>query len=73
MENEIFVSRIAVRDEKTRAQSYSETQFMTFHIRVGSAPGPKHDEGYDAFVKLIRENSDIKSEYNVRMSRLPAK
>ena len=71
--DEIFVSRIVVRDEKTRAQSYSEKQFMTFHIRVGSSPGPAHDEGYDSFVKLFRENSDIKSEYNVCMPNPPAK
>jgi len=69
----IFVSRIMVRDEKARAQSYSEKQYMTFHIRADSAPGPKHDEGYDAFVKLFRENSAIKSEYNVCMPNLPAK
>jgi hypothetical protein len=71
--DEIFVSRIVVRDEKPRAQSYSEKQFMTFHIRASSAPGPTHDGGYDAFVKLFRENSDIKSEYNVCMPKLPAK
>ena len=65
--DEIFVSRILVRDEKTHAQTYSDKQFMTFHIRAGSGPGPAHDEGYDAFVKLYRENSDIKSEYNVCM------
>ena len=73
VKDEIFVSRIAVRDEKTRAQAYSEKQFMTFHIRGGSGPGPAHDAGYDAFVKLFRENSDIKSEYNVCMPNPPAK
>ena len=65
--DEIFASRVVVRDEKTHAQMYSDKQFMTFHIRAGNGPGPKHDGGYDAFVKLYREHSDIKSEYNICM------
>jgi hypothetical protein len=54
-----------VRDEKTHAQAYSDKQFLTFHIYSTAGPAPKHDDAYDAFVKLYRENSDIKSEYNV--------
>jgi hypothetical protein len=63
--DEIFATRVILRDEKTREQSYSEKQFMTFHIHGSRQPGPKHDEAYDAFVKLYRANSDIKSEYNI--------
>jgi hypothetical protein len=70
--DEIYASRMIVRDEKTHAQSLSDKQFMTFHIYsgAGAGAGPKHDAAYDAFVKLYRENSDIKSEYTVCM---PAK
>jgi len=71
--DEIFATPVIVRDEKTRAQSYSEKQFMTFHIRGTRQPGPKHDDAYAAFVKLYSENSDIKSEYNVCLPNSPAK
>jgi len=71
---QIFATRVIVRDEKTRAQSYSDKQFLTFHIHASAPgqaqPGPKHDEAYDAFVKLYRDNSDIKSEYNMCMPNL---
>jgi len=65
--DEIFAVPVILRDATTRAQSYSDKQYMTFHVHGGAPgqPGPKHDEGYDAFVKLFRDNSDIKSEYNV--------
>jgi hypothetical protein len=68
--HEIFASRILVRDETTRAQSYSEKEVMTYHIQPASdQPEPKHDEAYDAFVKLYRENSDIKQQYNICMPK----
>jgi hypothetical protein len=63
--DEIYATRIILRDEKTREQTYSTKQLMTFHIHGSRQPGPKHDEAYDAFVKLYRDNSDIKSEYNI--------
>ena len=63
--DEIYATRIVLRDEKTREQTYSTKQLMTFHIHGSRQPGPKHDEAYDAFVKLYRDNSDIKSEYNI--------
>jgi hypothetical protein len=65
--DEIFATRIIVRDDKTRERSYSTKELMTFHIHGSTAAGPAHDEGYDAFVKLYRDNSDIKSEYNICM------
>jgi hypothetical protein len=34
------------------------------HIHGSNEPDPKHDEAYDAFVKLYRDNSDIKSAYS---------
>lgn len=58
--------RIVVRDEATKAQKYSETQVMTYHISPAVyKPGPAHDDAYEAFVKLYRENSEIKQQYNV--------
>jgi hypothetical protein len=71
--DEIFATRVIVRDEKTRARSYSDKFFMTFHIHGSNQPGPKHDEGYDAFVKLYRDNSDIKEEHDICMPSLPVK
>ena len=65
--DEIFATRVVIRDEKTRQQSYSEKELMTFHIHGSRQPGPKHDEAYDAFVKMYRDNSDMKSEYNICM------
>ena len=70
--DELFASPLVVRDEKTRERSYSSTQFMTFHILMGG-PQIKQDEGYEAFVKLYRANSVIKSEYNICMPNPPAK
>jgi hypothetical protein len=65
-DHEIFATRIVVRDEKTKAQSYSDKEVMTYHIMpVSNQPDPQHDAAYDAFVKLFRENSDIKQQYTV--------
>jgi hypothetical protein len=69
--DEIFATRVILRDEKTREQSYSTTELMTFHIHGSRQPGPKHDEAYDAFVKLYRDNSDIKLAYDICMPNGP--
>jgi hypothetical protein len=63
--DEIITIPVIVRDEKTHAQSYSDKQFWSIHIHGSDGPGPKHDEAYDAFVKMYRENSDIKSAYDI--------
>jgi hypothetical protein len=62
---EIFATRVIVRDEATKERRYADNQFMTFHVHASTAPDPKHDESYDAFVKLYRDNSDIKSQYDI--------
>jgi len=65
-DHEIFVARIVVRDETTRAQSYSAKEAMTYHVHPASSrPEPEHDAAYEAFVKLYRDNSDIKQQYNI--------
>ena len=69
----IFATRVILRDEKTRVRSYSDKQFMTFHVHASTQAGPKHDEAYDAFVKLYSQNSDIKSEYNICLPNFPQK
>ena len=63
--DEIITVPVIVRDETTHARSYSDKQFWSIHIHGSNEPEPKHDEAYDAFVKLYRDNSDIKSAYDV--------
>jgi hypothetical protein len=64
-DHQIFAARILVRDEATKAQHYSDSEVMTYHIHPASAqPEPKHDSDYDAFVKMYRDNSEIKQQYN---------
>jgi hypothetical protein len=63
--DEITTVPVIVRDEKTKARSYSDKQFLSIHIHGSDGPGPKHDDAYDAFVKMYRDNSDIKSEYDI--------
>ena len=71
--DEILAMPVINRDATTRAQSYSDKQFMSFHIHGSRQPGPKHDDAYEAFVKLYRDNSDIKSEYNICLPNLSPK
>lgn len=64
--HQIFVARILVRDEATRSQRYSDKEAMTYHVLPKTrGPEVKHDESYDAFVKMYRDNSEIKQQYNV--------
>jgi hypothetical protein len=65
MKDEITTVPVIVRDEKTHARSYSDKQFWSIHIHGSNDPEPKHDEAYDAFVKMYRDNSDIKSAYDI--------
>jgi hypothetical protein len=63
--DEITTVPVIVRDEKTGARSYSTSQFLSIHIHGSNDPGPKHDEAYDAFVKMYRDHSDIKSAFGI--------
>ncbi len=63
--DEIITAPVIVRDAKTQERAYSDKQFWSIHIHGSNGPGPKHDEAYDAFVKMYRDNSDIKSEYDI--------
>jgi hypothetical protein len=63
--DEIITVPMIVRDDKTRARSYSDGQFWSIHIHGSNEPDPKHDEAYDSFVKMYRDNSDIKAAYDI--------
>lgn len=71
-DNVIVASRVMLRDEKTGAMKYSDTEVFTYHVRP---PGPaqtqpKHDAAWDAYVKQYRDTSDIKNEYITCMPKL---
>src|SRR5271157_6264352 len=68
--DEIITVPVIVRDEKTHERGYSDKQFWSIHIQGSNEPGPKHDEAYDAFVKMYRDNSDIKSRSEEHTSEL---
>lgn len=63
--DEVTTVPVIDRDEKTHTRSYSNKQFWSIHIHGSNEPEPKHDEAYDAFVKMYRDNSDIKSAYDI--------
>jgi hypothetical protein len=63
--DEVITTPVIVRDKKTNARSYSDKEFWSIHIHGSNDPEPKHDEAYDAFVRMYRDNSDIKSAYDI--------
>jgi hypothetical protein len=63
--DEITTVPVIDRDDKTQVRSYSDKQFWSIHIHGSNEAGPKHDEAYDAFVKMYRDNSEIKSAYDI--------
>ncbi len=69
--DQISVMRVMVQDSTTKAWSTSETEAITSHIEpAGSANGPAHDAGFDAFVALFKESSTIKTEYITCMVKM---
>jgi hypothetical protein len=64
-DDEIVASRVIVKDEKTGEMKYSDKEVLTYHI---NPPDPektpnRNDAAWKAYVKMYRDNSDIKSEY----------
>jgi hypothetical protein len=58
--DKIFATKILDRASST----YSTTEAMTYHFYGSGTPSePKHDAGFDAFVKLFSEASTIKATY----------
>jgi hypothetical protein len=65
-DNDIVAARVLVRDEKTgQPVRYSDTDVMSFHLRppAPSRTPNKNDAAWQAFLKLYRDNSDLKTEY----------
>jgi hypothetical protein len=71
-DNVIVASRVILRDDKTGAMKYTDTEVVTYHIRPpGSAETQsKRDASWDAYVKQYRDTSDIKNEYVTCMPKL---
>jgi hypothetical protein len=70
-DNEIVASRVIVKDEKTGEMKYSDKEVLTYHINPpDSKKTPnRNDAGWKAYVKMYRDNSDMKSEYITCMPR----
>ena len=71
-DNIIVASKVFVRDEKTGTMKYSDTEVVTYHIRIpgGARTQDKRDAAWDAYVKQYRDSSDIKNEYMTCMPKL---
>jgi hypothetical protein len=67
--DQIVAMRVIDQAPGTKAQSYSETEVVTSHVEpvTRAQPLPPHDASYDAFVKLYKESSTIKSQYDTCM------
>ena len=62
-DDQIFASRVIVKDEKTSEMKYSDTEVLTCHI---SPPGRQQvpnqgDAAWNAYVKKYQDTSDLKS------------
>jgi hypothetical protein len=71
----IFAARVVVSDPKTKAESYSDSQVVTYHYTKSPAvPASQHDAAWDAYVKMYNDASTIKATYMncVPASALPA-
>jgi hypothetical protein len=68
-DNVIVASRVILRDEKTGAMKYSDTEVVTYHLRPPKREG-KTDAAWDAYVKQYRDTSDIKNQYLTCMPKL---
>jgi hypothetical protein len=60
----IYVTHVIVRDPATKSYSYSDKQILTYHFMPKTnAAEPKHDDAWDAYVKLYQATSTIKEGY----------
>ena len=64
-DNEIVTSRVLVKDEKTGEMKYSDKEVLSYHINPPDAKRTpnRNDDAWKAYVKMYRDNSDIKFEY----------
>ena len=68
----IYSARMFVRDPQTNTLRPSETEVMTFNIFSATEPEtpPSRDQaGWDAYVKMYQDASDMKAEYPVCMPK----
>ena len=71
-DNVIVAAPVLIRDAATRANKFSETQVLTFHIHPPAAARTPNrgDAAWNAYVKLYQDNSDIKQEYMTCLPKL---
>ena len=74
--NHIYSARVLVVDKTAKQQHFSDTEVMTFHVRppvaTGAAPiSAKDQAGWDNYVKMYRDSSDITSEHVICMPKHP--
>jgi len=69
-DNVIVASRVMLRDEKTGALNYSDSEVVTYHVRPPRQADSRKDAAWDAYVKQYRDSSDIKNEYITCMPKL---
>jgi hypothetical protein len=71
-DNVIVASRVISLNKETKAMEYSDTEVISYHVRppAGAQVRAKRDAAWDAYVKLYRDTSDIKSEYMTCMPKL---
>ena len=71
-DNLIYSSRVVIADEKAKTMKYSDTEILAFHVRppMGDGIPAKDQAGWDAYVKLYRDSSDIKTEYPVCLPKV---
>jgi hypothetical protein len=61
--NDIFVSRVIVKDKKTGDWGYSDSEVITYHINPpeDNEKLPRNDDGWKAYVKMYNDSSTVKS------------
>jgi len=65
MDDEIVAARIVVKDEKTGANKYSDTEVLTYHFNPPGGQRTPHrgDAAWNSYVKMYNDNADITKEY----------
>ena len=64
----IYSARMFVMDPQTKTLKPSETEIMSFNVfstTEPDTPSSRDQAGWDAYVKLYRDASDLKGEYPV--------
>ena len=69
-DNVIVASRVILTDQKTGSMKYSDTEVVTYHLNPPGSAAPKGDAAWDAYVKMYRDTSDIKTTYFTCMPKL---